>query len=156
MPVTLCVDRPRTTAPHLDTAPPTSSFPSGHVGAAVALYGTLAVLAALRVRGRLRPLLCVLAALLPVLVAFSGLYRGMHHPTDGLLGEVTGSHGHPGRSGRPAGPAAPGCHTPATRGRRPVSAQARAVTSFAAAMATRRTAPPSRYWVARRILPALS
>ncbi|MFF7590519.1 hypothetical protein ACFZCK_23835 [Kitasatospora purpeofusca] len=35
--VTLCVDRPRPTAPHLDTAPPTSGFPSGHVGAAVAL-----------------------------------------------------------------------------------------------------------------------
>ncbi|MCG6497699.1 diacylglycerol kinase family protein [Kitasatospora sp. A2-31] len=88
--VTLCVDRPRPTAPPLDTAPPTSSFPSGHVGAAVALYGGLAVLAALRVRGRLRPLLCVLAALLPVLVAFSRLYRGMHHPTDVLAGLANG------------------------------------------------------------------
>nr|BFD96142.1 hypothetical protein KitaXyl93_75020 [Kitasatospora sp. Xyl93] len=88
--VTLCVDRPRPTAPHLDAAPPTSSFPSGHVGAAVALYGALAVLAASRVRGRLRPLLCVLAALLPVLVAFSRLYRGMHHPTDVLAGLANG------------------------------------------------------------------
>ncbi|MCX4690587.1 phosphatase PAP2 family protein [Kitasatospora purpeofusca] len=88
--VTLYVDRPRPTAPHLDTAPPISGFPSGHVGAAVALHGALAVLAALRVRGRLRPRLCVLAALLPALVAFSRLYRGMHHPTDVLFGLANG------------------------------------------------------------------
>ncbi|MFE2105922.1 phosphatase PAP2 family protein [Kitasatospora sp. NPDC059463] len=77
-------------APHLDTAPPTSGFPSGHVGAAVALDGAPAVLAALRVRGRMRPLLCVLAALLAALVAFSRLYRGMHHPADVLAGPVNG------------------------------------------------------------------
>ncbi|MER6394844.1 diacylglycerol kinase family protein [Kitasatospora sp. NPDC001603] len=88
--VTLCVDRPRPTAPRLDGAPPTSSFPSGHVGAAVALYGALAVLAALRLRGPLRLPLCALAALLPVLVGFSRLYRGMHHPTDVLAGLVNG------------------------------------------------------------------
>ena len=29
---------------HLDKAPPTSSYPSGHTAAAVALYGSLAVL----------------------------------------------------------------------------------------------------------------
>jgi len=29
--------RPRTDVPHLDPAPPTSSYPSGHVGACVAL-----------------------------------------------------------------------------------------------------------------------
>lgn len=88
--VTLCVDRPRPTAPRLDGAPPTSSFPSGHVGAAVALYGALAVLAVLRLRGPLRLPLCALAALLPVLVGFSRLYRGMHHPTDVLAGLVNG------------------------------------------------------------------
>ncbi len=49
--VTLRGERPRPTAPRLDTAPPTSGFPSGHVGAAVALRGGLAVLAALRQRG---------------------------------------------------------------------------------------------------------
>ncbi|MFE3285180.1 diacylglycerol kinase, partial [Streptomyces sp. NPDC059233] len=35
--VTLVVERPRPDVPHLDAAPPTSSFPSGHVGASVAL-----------------------------------------------------------------------------------------------------------------------
>ena len=34
--VTATVHRRRPTVPHLDPAPPTSSFPSGHVGAAVA------------------------------------------------------------------------------------------------------------------------
>ncbi|WP_329500773.1 diacylglycerol kinase family protein [Kitasatospora herbaricolor] len=88
--VTLCVNRPRPSAPHLDAAPPTSSFPSGHVGAAVALYGALAVLAALRLRGPLRLPLCALAAVLPMLVAAGRLYRGMHHPTDVLAGLVNG------------------------------------------------------------------
>ena len=37
--VTNTVDRPRPPVPRLDTAPPTSSFPSGHTAAAVALYG---------------------------------------------------------------------------------------------------------------------
>ena len=40
--ITAVVDRQRPDVMHLDEAPPTSSFPSGHVGAAVALYGGLA------------------------------------------------------------------------------------------------------------------
>ena len=36
--VTASVHRQRPSVPHLDPAPPTSSFPSGHTGAAVALY----------------------------------------------------------------------------------------------------------------------
>ncbi|MEV4614975.1 diacylglycerol kinase family protein [Kitasatospora sp. NPDC049258] len=88
--VTLCVERPRPTALRLDAAPPTSSFPSGHVGAAVALYGGIAVLAVLRLRGPLRLPLAALAGLVPVLVAISRLYRGMHHPTDVLAGSVNG------------------------------------------------------------------
>ena len=35
--ITLLVDRPRPLVKHLDVAPPTSSFPSGHTAAAVAL-----------------------------------------------------------------------------------------------------------------------
>jgi undecaprenyl-diphosphatase len=37
--VTLLVDRQRPPVRHLDQAPPTSSFPSGHVAAAICMYG---------------------------------------------------------------------------------------------------------------------
>jgi membrane-associated phospholipid phosphatase len=36
---TLAIDRPRPAVVHLDTSPPTSSFPSGQTAAAMALYG---------------------------------------------------------------------------------------------------------------------
>jgi membrane-associated phospholipid phosphatase len=39
------VDRPRPPVVHLDKAPPTASYPSGHVGASTALYLTFALLA---------------------------------------------------------------------------------------------------------------
>ena len=42
--VTAAVHRARPAVQRLDVAPPTSSFPSGHTGAAVALYGCLAYL----------------------------------------------------------------------------------------------------------------
>jgi MFS superfamily sulfate permease-like transporter len=39
------IGRPRPDVPHLDPAPPTSSYPSGHAGATVALYGSFAIMA---------------------------------------------------------------------------------------------------------------
>src|SRR3712207_694125 len=80
---TLLVDRARPPVRHLDSAPPTSSFPSGHTAASVALYGGLAVLAwRLGAAAWLRMLATVLAVLVPILVAASRMYRGMHYPTD--------------------------------------------------------------------------
>jgi membrane-associated phospholipid phosphatase len=65
---------------------PDHSFPSGHVGTAVAVYGGAAVLLALwlRRRGTGGPVwaLVVLLALVPVFVALSRLYEGAHHLTD--------------------------------------------------------------------------
>jgi len=80
---TAVVDRPRPGVPHLDESPPTSSFPSGHTSAAIALYTALAVVAHRRVRGRWtrRAAMAVLLCL-PVLVAIGRAYRGMHHPSD--------------------------------------------------------------------------
>ncbi|MCX5071591.1 diacylglycerol kinase family protein [Streptomyces sp. NBC_00513] len=89
--VTLVVERSRPDVPHLDPAPPTSSFPSGHVGAATALFGALATIAATRLHGVRRVLAVGALALIPVAVALSRLYRGMHHPSDVLGGLLNGA-----------------------------------------------------------------
>lgn len=88
--VTVMVGRARPDVPHLDAAPPTSSFPSGHVGAATALFGGLAVLVAGRSRGARRVLLVGLLLLVPPAVAVSRVYRGMHHPSDVVVGLLNG------------------------------------------------------------------
>lgn len=88
--VTMCVDRPRPDVPRLDGAPPTSSFPSGHVGASVALYGGLATLVWTRVRGPWRYVAAALLVLVPPVVGLSRMYRGMHHPSDVAGGLANG------------------------------------------------------------------
>ena len=76
------VDRPRPQVEHLDKAPPTASYPSGHVGASTTLYLTFALLA-LQIRTAwLRRLTMIVCLAIPLLVAFGRLYRGMHHLTD--------------------------------------------------------------------------
>ncbi len=80
---TLAIDRERPDVFKLDDSPPTSSFPSGHTGAAFAIYLSLAVTVHRTVRRTwLRRLLAALLVCLPVMVAVSRLYRGMHHPSD--------------------------------------------------------------------------
>jgi membrane-associated phospholipid phosphatase len=88
---TAAVDRVRPAVPKLDPAPPTSSFPSGHTGAATALYVGVALLIASRVKPVwLKVLVLVLAALVPISVGLARLYRGMHHPTDVAFGAANG------------------------------------------------------------------
>ena len=90
--VTMLVDRKRPPVPHLDEAPPTSSFPSGHTAATIALWGALAVLASERARSALvRGLFLTLAVVPPLMVASSRMYRGMHFLTDVLGGVLLGS-----------------------------------------------------------------
>ena len=89
--ITFVIDRNRPHVAHLDGAPPTSSFPSGHTAAAVALYAGLAVIAWYSSnRGWLRKLAIVGGIAIPVLVALSRLYRGMHFPTDVIAGALLG------------------------------------------------------------------
>jgi membrane-associated phospholipid phosphatase len=87
--ITALVHRDRPPVVRLDEAPPTSSFPSGHTGAAVALYACVAVLLLRTVPHR--PLARSLAGVgmaIPVLVAASRVYRGMHYLSDVLAGAL--------------------------------------------------------------------
>jgi undecaprenyl-diphosphatase len=88
---TLVIDRQRPLVSHLDNSPPTSSFPSGHTSAAFALYAGLALILAGLVRRTWAKGLCWLLVLVPVAVATSRLYRGMHHPSDVTASFVNGA-----------------------------------------------------------------
>ena len=80
---TAFVERDRPDVEQLDPSPPTSSFPSGHTSAALALYLSIATVVLRTVsRPWLRYLLAALCLLPPLAVAFARLYRGMHHPSD--------------------------------------------------------------------------
>jgi membrane-associated phospholipid phosphatase len=89
--VTFVIDRPRPPVGQLDGHPPTSSFPSGHVGAAVVFYGVLAVVIWRHTDRRwLRAIVAALAVALPIAVALSRLVLGMHWLTDTIVGAVLG------------------------------------------------------------------
>jgi membrane-associated phospholipid phosphatase len=89
--VQLTVTRERPQVHRLDDSPPTSSFPSGHTGAATALYVASALLVAWYVERQWVKILGVTVLLsVPLLVAYGRLYRGMHHPTDVLAAFLNG------------------------------------------------------------------
>jgi membrane-associated phospholipid phosphatase len=89
---TLFIDRPRPRVPHLDAAPPTSSFPSGHTAAAVCFYGSIAAIILWHSRHRwIKVAAVVICAAVPLLIAGSRVYRGMHYPTDVLAGMLLGA-----------------------------------------------------------------
>jgi membrane-associated phospholipid phosphatase len=89
--LTFAIHEARPPVARLDAAPPTSSFPSGHTAAALALYGGIAVMV-LWVYGRRRAtrIAAGLLFLVPVYVGLSRLYRGMHYPSDVLAGALLG------------------------------------------------------------------
>lgn len=88
--ITEAVDRNRPDVERLDASPPTSSYTSGHTGAATALYAGLAVLVLHRTKGPWRRVVAALLLLLPLLVGVARAYRGMHHPTDVAGGLLNG------------------------------------------------------------------
>ena len=87
---TLVTGRPRPEVPHLDPAPPTSSYPSGHVGATMALYASFVIMATTIERTWLRRAVIGVCSIIPVLVAYARLYRGMHHLSDVVVGAING------------------------------------------------------------------
>jgi membrane-associated phospholipid phosphatase len=88
---TLFIDRERPEVEKLDDSPPTSSFPSGHTGAATGLYLTLGMMALRITNPVLRRVVVSVCLAIPFLVASARLYRGMHHLSDLVVAIVNGS-----------------------------------------------------------------
>jgi len=85
------VDRPRPNVPRLDSTPSTGSFPSGHIAATLVLWvGLVLVVTALTANLVARAIAWVVAVVLPAMVGFARVYRGMHHVTDVLAGALLG------------------------------------------------------------------
>jgi membrane-associated phospholipid phosphatase len=88
----LIVHRDRPAVPRLDHLPVNQSYPSGHVAASVAVYAGLALLISSRLRRRwVTVTVWTLAVLLSLVVAWSRMYRGMHHPLDIAAGVLIGA-----------------------------------------------------------------
>jgi membrane-associated phospholipid phosphatase len=88
---TLAVHRDRPDVPRLEKLPVDASYPSGHTAASIVVYGGLALLLASRIENRAaRIAIWAVAVLVPVFVAFSRMYRGMHHPLDVAGGVMIG------------------------------------------------------------------
>jgi undecaprenyl-diphosphatase len=84
------VTRPRPDAELAVVDPSGYSFPSAHSASAVALYITLALIAAGLWRRRFRTVAYIAAALVVLLVGLSRVYLGAHYSTDVLAGWLTG------------------------------------------------------------------
>jgi undecaprenyl-diphosphatase len=88
---TVFVHRDRPTVDRLESLPVDASFPSGHTAASIALYAGLLLLLISRVRHVPVTLgAWTLILLVPAFVAWSRMYRGMHHVTDSLAGVLLG------------------------------------------------------------------
>ena len=89
--VSFIVDRDRPPVEQLDPPAPSGSFPSGHTAAAVAFYAGVYLVVRWHTTNRLvRTVFAVVAVAVPLIVAASRAYRGMHHPIDVAAGLLLG------------------------------------------------------------------
>jgi membrane-associated phospholipid phosphatase len=88
--VTTLVGRPRPNVPRLETSPVGSSYPSGHMGAAVAYSAIIVVVFWHTRRHWVRVLAATVGVLIPLCVGFSRVYRGMHYFSDVIFGALLG------------------------------------------------------------------
>jgi len=87
----LLIVRERPDVEKLDNSAPTSSFPSGHTGAATGLYFTLALMALRIPNPVLRRVVVGVCLAIPFLVATARVYRGMHFLSDVTVAILNGS-----------------------------------------------------------------
>lgn len=87
----LAVGRARPEGLNMDQPAPTSSFPSGHAGAASSVYLAVALCATRISHTGLRVAIHVACVSMPIAVALARVYRGMHHPTDVIVGLIVGA-----------------------------------------------------------------
>ena len=88
---TLVIHRPRPNVHRLENLPANASYPSGHTAASVAVYSGLVFLITSRFTDSTgRALAWTFAILVTTFVAFSRMYRGMHHPIDVVGGVIVG------------------------------------------------------------------
>lgn len=88
----LFITRARPEVVQLDNLNVNHSFPSGHTAAATAVYGAIALLFAAHFKALpLRIAIWSVAAAIPIIVAFSRIYRGEHHPIDVAAGMLMGA-----------------------------------------------------------------
>jgi membrane-associated phospholipid phosphatase len=90
--VTRFIERPRPEpVEQLDTFNLLHSYPSGHVAASVAIYGSLGLLLAAHFKDiRVRVAIWTIAVGFVLVVGTSRVYRGEHHPIDVLGGVLMG------------------------------------------------------------------
>ena len=92
---TLIVDRPRPEVETVGKVHVTSSYPSGHVGSAVSLWATIALLILVLLAGRLNKRAVIVTTIVGLFfaleVGYSRLYRGHHFFTDVVAGTVIGA-----------------------------------------------------------------
>jgi undecaprenyl-diphosphatase len=88
---TYIVSRDRPPVGQLDGAPPTSSYPSGHVAAAVVFYTVCAIIICWHSRSVIvRALVWTIAVVVPIFVAISRMILGMHFLSDVVVGAALG------------------------------------------------------------------